>query len=38
LQDNPFEPFLDEGLITKIIRPIKGGKEASVHLCRADPT
>jgi len=37
LQDNPFEPFLDEGLITKIIRPLKSGKEASVHLCRADP-
>ena len=37
MQDNPFEPFLDEGLISKIIRPIKGGKEASVHLCRADP-
>jgi len=36
LQDNPFEPFLDEGLITKIIRPIKSGKEASVHLCRSD--
>lgn len=38
MQDNPFEPFLDEGLITKIIRPIKSGKEASVHLCRADPS
>jgi len=38
LQDNPFEPFLDEGLISKIIRPIKSGKEASVHLCRADPS
>ncbi len=37
MQDNSFEPFLDEGLITKIIRPIKSGKEASVHLCRADP-
>jgi RIO kinase 1 len=36
LQDNAFEPFLDEGLITKIIRPIKSGKEASVHLCRSD--
>ena len=37
MQDNAFEPFLDEGLITKTIRPIKSGKEASVHLCRADP-
>jgi RIO kinase 1 len=30
--------FLDEGLITTVIRPIKSGKEASVHLCRADPS
>ena len=37
MQDNPFEPFLDEELISKTIRPIKGGKEASVHLCRAGP-
>ena len=34
----PFDPFLEEGLITEIIRPIKSGKEASVYLCRAgDP-
>ncbi len=38
MQDNAFEPFLDEGLITKIVRPIKSGKEASVHLCRSDPS
>jgi RIO kinase 1 len=38
LQDNAFEPFFDEGLITKIVRPIKSGKEASVHLCRSDPS
>jgi RIO kinase 1 len=37
LQENAFEHFLDEGLITKVIRPIKSGKEASVHLCRAAP-
>jgi RIO kinase 1 len=37
LQDNAFEPFLDEGFITKIVRPIKSGKEASVHLCRSEP-
>lgn len=30
--------FLDEGLITSVIRPIKSGKEASVHLCRANPS
>jgi RIO kinase 1 len=28
--------FLDEGLITSVLRPIKSGKEASVHLCRAN--
>lgn len=28
--------FLDEGLVTKILRPIKSGKEASVHLCRGN--
>lgn len=31
-----FEHFLDEGLIEAVIRPIKSGKEASVHLCRAN--
>ena len=30
------EHFLDEGLVTKVLRPIKSGKEASVHLCRAN--
>ena len=33
-----FEHFIDEGLIEKVIRPIKSGKEASVHLCRANPS
>jgi RIO kinase 1 len=37
LQDDAFEHFVDEGLISSIIRPIKSGKEASVHLCRANP-
>jgi RIO kinase 1 len=32
------EPFLDEGLITGITRPIKSGKEAAVYLCRANPS
>lgn len=32
-----FTHFLDEGLIEQVIRPIKSGKEASVHLCRANP-
>ncbi len=30
------EHFLDAGLITRVLRPIKSGKEASVHLCRAN--
>jgi RIO kinase 1 len=37
LHDAAFEHFLDEGLIETVIRPIKSGKESSVHLCRADP-
>ncbi len=32
-----FKHYLDEGLIEAVIRPIKSGKEASVHLCRANP-
>ena len=32
-----FDDFLDEGLITEIIRPIRSGKEADVYLCRATP-
>ncbi len=36
LQQDTFEHFFDEGLITEVIRPIKAGKEASVHLCRAN--
>lgn len=31
------EHFLDEGLIERVMRPLKSGKEASVHLCRANP-
>jgi RIO kinase 1 len=38
LHQEAFEHFFDEGLITKVLRPIKSGKEASVHLCRADPS
>jgi RIO kinase 1 len=36
LEDTAFEHVLGEGLITQNIRPIKSGKEASVHLCRAN--
>jgi RIO kinase 1 len=34
----PAEHFLDEGLITHVVRIVKTGKEASVYLCRADPS
>jgi RIO kinase 1 len=37
VHDEAFEHFFDEGLIERVIRPIKSGKEASVHLCRANP-
>jgi RIO kinase 1 len=37
LHDEVIEHFLDEGLIERVIRPIKSGKEASVHLVRANP-
>jgi len=37
LRDEAFEHFFDEGLIERIVRPIKSGKEASVHLCRTNP-
>jgi RIO kinase 1 len=36
MRDEVIEHFLDEGLIERVIRPIKSGKEASVHLCRAN--
>jgi RIO kinase 1 len=32
------EPFLDEGLVTRVIRAIKSGKEADVYLCEAGPS
>ncbi len=37
MHDDAFAHFLDEGLIEQVVRPIKSGKEASVHLCRANP-
>jgi len=30
-----FDELYSEGLVTEVLRPIKTGKEASVHLCRA---
>ena len=38
MNQEALEHFFDEGLIEKVLRPIKSGKEASVHLCRADPS
>ncbi len=37
-QRGAIEHFLDEGLIAGVVRIIKTGKEASVHLCRANPS
>lgn len=37
MHDDIIQHFIDEGLITGAIRPLKQGKEASVHLCRATP-
>jgi RIO kinase 1 len=38
VSDDELEPFFDEGLITGVIRPVKSGKEATVLLCRSDPS
>src|SRR5205814_6094984 len=35
--DEAFEHFFDEGRIEQVLKPLKHGKEASVHLCRANP-
>jgi RIO kinase 1 len=32
-----FDEFLEQGLVTGIVRPLKSGKEASVYLCRGNP-
>jgi RIO kinase 1 len=37
LQHEAFEHFLDEGLVERHLKPLKHGKEASVHLFRANP-
>jgi len=37
VQNESFEHFFDEGLIEKVLLPLKQGKEASVHLVRANP-
>ena len=37
-QPGAIEHFLDQGLIVGVVRIVKTGKEASVHLCRANPS
>lgn len=37
MQHEAFEHFLDEGLVERHLKPLKHGKEASVHLFRANP-
>jgi RIO kinase 1 len=37
LQNASFEHFFDEGLVERHLKPLKHGKEASVHLFRANP-
>ena len=37
-QPGAIEHFLDEGLIEGVVRIVKTGKEASVHLCRGNPS
>lgn len=38
MRHEAFQHFIDEGLIHRVIRPLKSGKEASVHLCLANPS
>jgi RIO kinase 1 len=37
LHQSSFEHFFDEGLVEQHLKPLKHGKEASVHLFRANP-
>jgi len=37
LRHEAFEHFFDEGLVEAHLKPLKHGKEASVHLFRANP-
>ena len=31
------QPFYDQGLISDVVSQVKGGKEANVYVCKADP-
>ncbi|HEX6131520.1 MAG TPA: RIO1 family regulatory kinase/ATPase [Actinomycetota bacterium] len=37
MRDDVIQHFVDEGLIERVLRPLKHGKEASVHLVAANP-
>ncbi len=37
MQNEAFEHFYDEGLVERHLKPLKHGKEASVHLFRGNP-
>lgn len=37
IDEETFDQFFSQGLVTEVIRPIRGGKEASVYLCAAGP-
>jgi len=34
-ENEAFDQFFGEGYVTKLVRPLSSGKEASVYLCRA---
>lgn len=38
MRHDAFEHFFDEGLVERHLKPLKHGKEASVHLFRANPS
>jgi RIO kinase 1 len=38
VEADPLAQFLDDGLITEVIRAVKSGKEGTVYCCRAAPT
>lgn len=37
MHEATIQAFIDDGLIETVLRPLKQGKEASVHLCQSNP-
>jgi RIO kinase 1 len=35
LEPHVLDPFVEEGFIAELVRPLSSGKEATIHLCRA---